>query len=81
MTFDMHGLEDILVCPRSRSELVLEDDALVSVDPECRLSYEIRDGIPIMLVEEADELSVEQWQAIMQRQGRNPQTGELKTDG
>lgn len=76
MGFDFTELEDLLVCPKSRSKLVLEGDALVSVDPETRLKYEIRDGIPIMLIDEATELSKEDWSAIMQKHGRDAATGE-----
>lgn len=49
-------LLDILVCPQCRGELRLNpaQDGLIC-DP-CRLVYEIRDDIPIMLVEEAKPL-------------------------
>jgi uncharacterized protein len=46
-------LLEILVCPRCKGELEYR------VDPEaldchaCRLRYEVRDGIPIMLIDEA----------------------------
>jgi len=76
MSFNFEGLEGILVCPKSRSKLVMEGESLVSADPECRLQYAIRDGIPIMLIEEATELSGEQWGAIMQKHGRDLVTGE-----
>ena len=81
MSFDLESLKDVLVCPKSKSKLVMDGTTLVSVDPDCRLSYEIRDGIPVMLVDEAVELSTEQWQAVMTRQGRDPQTGELNGEG
>lgn len=41
----------ILVCPLTRSRLRLEDDALVAEVGGLR--YPIRDGIPVMLIEEA----------------------------
>lgn len=75
MSLDFDALRDMLVCPKSHSKLVMEDQRLVSVDPQCRLCYEIRDGIPIMLVDEAVELPPEEWSAIMQKHGRDPQTG------
>ena len=45
-------LLDILVCPVGKSELRLEDDALVCTS--CGAKYRIEDDIPIMLVEEAE---------------------------
>jgi uncharacterized protein len=75
MSFNLDSLGDILVCPKSKSKLVLDGDSLISVDPECRLRYEIRDGIPVMLVDEAVEMPREDWAACMQKYGRDPQTG------
>jgi uncharacterized protein YbaR (Trm112 family) len=76
MSLDFDALRDMLVCPKSHSKLVMDGQWLVSVDPECRLRYEIRDGIPIMLIDEAVELAPEEWSAIMQKHGRDPQTGQ-----
>ncbi|MGC8833356.1 MAG: Trm112 family protein [Armatimonadota bacterium] len=44
-------LLEILACPACKSEVVLKGEKLVCV--ECRRAYPIRDGIPIMLIEEA----------------------------
>ena len=44
-------LLDILICPVTGDKLRLEDDKLVNV--KWGLKYPIRDGIPVMLVEEA----------------------------
>lgn len=46
-------LLDILACPKCKGDLQLtkEQDGLVC--PACRLKYEIKDDIPVMLVEEA----------------------------
>ena len=46
-------LLDILVCPKCRGELVLTEKKDGLVCGTCRLLYEIRDDIPIMLIEEA----------------------------
>ena len=51
-------LLEILVCPKTHSSLVLHGDELIS--KEGKLAYPIRDGIPIMLIEEARELSQEE---------------------
>jgi uncharacterized protein YbaR (Trm112 family) len=78
MPFNFEALKDILVCPQSKAELVLENDRLVSADPDTRLSYEIRDGIPIMLIEEAQTLPSDQWSAIMTKHGRDAKTGKSR---
>lgn len=45
-------LLDILVCPKCHGRLKEEDDRLVCQD--CGLRYPVRDGIPVMLIEEAE---------------------------
>lgn len=46
-------LLEILACPKCKAPVVQEDDAIQCTGRECRLRYPIRDGIPIMLIEEA----------------------------
>ena len=43
----------ILVCPDCKGDVELQDDCLVCQG--CKLRYPIRNGIPIMLVEEAQK--------------------------
>ena len=47
-------LLEILVCPVSKKALVQKEDELVCYESE--LAYPIRDGIPIMLPDEARKL-------------------------
>lgn len=48
-------LLEILVCPVTRSKLRQEGDHLVAEQPEgAGLRYPIRDGIPVLLAEEAE---------------------------
>ncbi len=50
-------LLDILVCPKSKAPLEYwEGPPEVLVCRESRLVYRVEDGIPIMLVEEAEPL-------------------------
>ncbi len=58
-------LLEIMVCPVSHAPLQQVDDFLVSTDPETRLRYPIRNGIPIMLEEEAEEMDPDQWRAAL----------------
>ena len=55
MSFDKELL-DILACPKCKGDLSLtpQEDGLVC--EACRLKYEIKDGIPILLIEEAQKL-------------------------
>ena len=68
MTFHFKTLEEVLLCPKSKTKLILDGESLVCIDPECRLQFQIRDEIPIMLIDEATELSVEEWEAVMRKQ-------------
>lgn len=56
MAFDKELL-DILACPKCKNELCLnsQDDGLIC--KRCKLVYEIRDDIPILLVDQAAKLS------------------------
>jgi uncharacterized protein YbaR (Trm112 family) len=49
-------LLDILVCPKCKGELDYHPEQSELVCGACRLRYEIRDDIPIMLVDEAKPL-------------------------
>lgn len=46
-------LLDILACPKCKAPVIPKDDTLRCTNPDCRLVYPVRDGIPVMLVEEA----------------------------
>jgi uncharacterized protein len=49
-------LLEILVCPKCKGELEYRREANELVCATCRLRYEVRDGIPIMLIDEAKPL-------------------------
>jgi hypothetical protein len=63
-------LLEMLVCPLSRAPLVLDEDTLVSTDPATRRRYRIDDGIPVMLIDESEELDEATWREILARHGR-----------
>lgn len=46
-------LLDILVCPKCKGPVAMKESGDGLVCHACRLEYEIRDEIPIMLVDEA----------------------------
>lgn len=63
-------LLDILCCPETKADLVLDGNTLVSVDKNTRRRYKIENDIPIMLIEESEQLSVEEWTNIMKKYGK-----------
>lgn len=64
-------LLDILCCPETKAELVLDGETLVSTDKNTRRRYRIEDDIPIMLIDESEQLSMEEWTEIMKKHGKN----------
>jgi len=44
---------DILACPACKAEVKLEEQKIVCT--ECGRKYPIRDGLPIMLIDEAEQ--------------------------
>lgn len=59
MTIDQKLLA-VLVCPVSKAPLVLSEDGKELICRASGLAYPIRDGIPIMLEDEARELTAEE---------------------
>jgi uncharacterized protein YbaR (Trm112 family) len=51
-------LLEALVCPVTHKPLEYDEDKQELVSRSANLAYPVRDGIPIMLVEEARELDV-----------------------
>ncbi|MEZ5064513.1 MAG: hypothetical protein R3B81_07230 [bacterium] len=64
-------LLELLVCPLSRAPVVVDGEWIVSTDPATRRRYRIDDGIPVMLIDESEELDEPTWRAIMDRAGRS----------
>jgi uncharacterized protein YbaR (Trm112 family) len=64
-------LLDILCCPETKAELVLDGKTLVSTDKKTRRRYRIEDDIPVMLIDESEQLSVEEWTEIMKKHGKS----------
>ncbi|MEE2760242.1 MAG: Trm112 family protein [Pseudomonadota bacterium] len=51
-------LLEILVCPVTKGPLRYDREARELVSEKAKLAYPIRDGIPIMLVDEARKLDI-----------------------
>jgi uncharacterized protein YbaR (Trm112 family) len=58
-------LLEILVCPESRRPLVYFEAEAFLFCPDSRLKYRVEDGIPVMLIDEAERLSAEQADALL----------------
>jgi uncharacterized protein len=50
------ALLEILVCPITRTRLRWDEQASELVSDEAGLAYPIRDGVPVLLVEEARKI-------------------------
>ena len=50
-------LLEILVCPLTKERLEWDKDAQELIRRKAKLAYHVRDGIPIMLPEEARKIS------------------------
>jgi len=74
MALDARLLE-ILACPDEKGPLYYFEPAVSGTDggflfcPACRRRYEIRDEIPVMLIDEATVLSPSEADAVLARAG------------
>jgi uncharacterized protein YbaR (Trm112 family) len=57
-------LLEMLVCPVTKGPLIYDRERQELVSRSARLAYPIRDGIPVMLEEEARKLTPEEWEAL-----------------
>ena len=60
-------LIEILVCPRTKTALVYDKERQELVSRAARLAYPIRDGIPVMLEEEARPLDDDELRALARK--------------
>ena len=72
MPIDKELLE-ILACPESKAPVVEIEEGgehwLVSTDAATRRRYPVKDGIPVMLIEESQVLDEAAWKALMAKCG------------
>ena len=52
-------LLEILACPKCKGDIYLNETQDGLICEKCRLIYEIKDNIPIMLIEEAKPMKTE----------------------
>jgi len=66
MTIDPKLLE-ILACPLCKSKVFESEEMIYCTNGECRRRYAITDGIPVMLIDEATVLEMQEWEKAMQK--------------
>jgi uncharacterized protein YbaR (Trm112 family) len=52
-------LLEVLICPQSRGPLRYDREAQELISERAMLAYPVRDGVPILLVEQARDLAQE----------------------
>lgn len=50
-------LANVLACPACKQSIAVVEDKVICQSPSCGLRFPIRDGIPIMLIDEAEKPS------------------------
>ncbi|MGU9977280.1 MAG: Trm112 family protein [Candidatus Oxydemutatoraceae bacterium WSBS_2016_MAG_OTU14] len=60
-------LLDILVCPITKGPLIYDIKKQELISVAAKLAYPIRDGIPVMLENEARSLSLEEYEHYQKR--------------
>lgn len=63
-------LLEILVCPVTKGPLVYDRESEELISKSARLAYPIRDDIPVMLPEEARELSLDEVESLRRDEPR-----------
>jgi uncharacterized protein len=53
-------LLEVLVCPQTRTALRYDKARQELISDKARLAYPVRDGVPIMLIDEARELGADE---------------------
>jgi uncharacterized protein YbaR (Trm112 family) len=69
-------LLEIMECPMAHVPLVQVGDWLYSTDAETRRKYPIRDGIPIMLVEESQVADAVEFERAMAEAKQHQESGD-----
>jgi uncharacterized protein len=60
-------LLEVLACPEDKGPLLYFPDEELLYNPRLRRSYAVRDGIPVMLVEEAQSVDETEHGRLMER--------------
>jgi uncharacterized protein YbaR (Trm112 family) len=72
-------LLEILACPEDKGPLLYFADEAVLYNPRLQRTYEVRDGIPVMLIEEATSVDQAEHDRLMAKadaEGISPTFGD-----
>ena len=62
-----HELLKILACPEDKGELLYFEDENILYTPRIRRAYPIREGIPVLLISEAEAVTEEKHTELTRR--------------
>lgn len=62
-----HELLKILACPEDKGELLYFEDENILYNPRIRRAYPIREGIPVLLISEAEAVTEEKHTELTRR--------------
>jgi uncharacterized protein YbaR (Trm112 family) len=60
-------LLDVLVCPETKDPLIYFEDEGFLFSPSAKLKYAIEDDIPVMLVDEAEKVSEDEAEELLEK--------------
>jgi uncharacterized protein YbaR (Trm112 family) len=60
-------LLDVLVCPETKEPLIYFEEENFLFSPSAKLKYAIEDDIPVMLVDEAEEVSENEAEELLEK--------------
>jgi hypothetical protein len=61
-------LLEILVCPANKTALIFDESKQELIAVSSGLAYPVRDGIPILLVDEARKMTLEESESYRKKQ-------------
>ena len=62
-----HELLKILACPEDKGELLYFEDENILYNPRTRRAYPIKEGIPVLLISEAEAVTEEKHAELTRR--------------
>ena len=81
--YDLASLSDLVACPGCQGQLFVTSESLVCTERMCRLSFPVREGIPVLLIDEAELLEEANWHAVVGDRAVDSRTvqsvGEIET--
>jgi uncharacterized protein YbaR (Trm112 family) len=74
-------LLEVLACPADKGTLLWFEEDAILYNPRLHRSYPVRDGVPVMLIEEASDVDQAAHEALMARAAAHPvrETGRAMT--